>query len=232
MFTKIKELVTDEKVLELLNEVEDKFNLVSEELKKNDKKIVDMDLSRQKYKNFTKNVKEVLGIEENEELSIETLNSKISKLKTHTDSDTENLLKKDIENLQKQIKENEKAFNDKITSKDKELFKIKFDVRGKDALKNIKFKSDKAYEFIYGELIKGAEFDPELNDFVYKNEDGTPKRNKDTSNYTIEQRAEEIKTSGDYDDFFVADVQSGSGTGQANGSGSSDEFDQYMDSLK
>lgn len=234
MFEELAKHITTEEGKAALQVAQEKFNTVKTELESKDKKLVDAIATRGKYKDFTKTVKSKLGFEEGEELSEEILSSKIDGLTkkiTSKSSEVEDIYKKDIENLQNQLKENQKTFEEQLAARDSDIFNIKFQNRSAQAMKGMKLVNERAYDMIHGELSANAKFDAELNDFVYRNADGTVKRNSDGTAMTVEQRAEEIRTSDDFSFLFAAPENSGSGTQQAQDTSGMTEFEKVMASM-
>ena len=137
-----------------------------------------------------------------------------------------------IDDLIRRIKTNETSYNETIAGKDSELFSTKFNIRSNDAMKGMKLVNEKAYDMIHNELSANASFSDELNEYVYKNNDGTVKRNTDGTPMTIEQKAEQIATSDDFSFLIAAPGNAGSGTGQpAEGASGQTEFDKIMASM-
>ena len=230
MFEELSKHITTDEGKAALKKAETNFTKVKTELETNEKKLIDVISSRDKYKNFTKLTKKSLGIEEGEELNNDILKEKISGLTTKVSSkatEVEDVLKKDIENLQNQIKENQNGYDTSLSNKEKEIFDINFKNRSSEAMKGLKLINEKAYDMIHRELSSSASFSDELNEFVYKNENGTVKRNTDGTPTTVEQRAQEIKTSDDFSFFFSAADNSGSGTSQSSGNGDGGTMTEY-----
>jgi len=237
MFEQLKQLLAgSEAGLAEVLKLESNYNTLSGEVSKLEAKLNDAVSKRDKYKGFTKAVKTKLGIDENEELTEETVNEKLNVILSKKDVDLtekERVLKLEIQKMEEAVKNKDIELKTSISSVEKEIFETKLELELYKSATTISAVNDVAYKIIVDELKKGASI--EEGKILFKNEDGTTARINGVQ-MTLADKVNSIKADEKLGFLFKADIQSGSGVNTFKGSnkqnGISDFAQQKIEKAK
>jgi hypothetical protein len=210
-------LVGNDAALAELGNVEAAYNKVAGEITVIEGKLTDAITKRDKYKGFAKSVKDQLGIEEGEELSSETLSSKISVLTSSKDAtiqEKERLFKLEMTKLEDVIKQKDEAIVNVSNDANTKALNTAIELELYKTTAGISAVNERAHAMIIQELKSGATIEDGV--IVFKNADGTTNRTNGIPT-TLAGKLEAIKTSEDMSFLFKASVNSGSGTQTTSG---------------
>ena len=233
MFEQLKTLlVSNSEALALITKAENTFNSVKSELETKDSKLVDMKKSRDKFKGMVKTVQSEFKIDG--DLTGDTLAEALATYKdgfNKNATERENELQNEIKALESSMKKNQAKFDSDLLSKEEEIFNERFETQVAQSMVGMDVINENAGKMVMGEIRNGASFDKETKTFVYKNADGTTKRNSDGTPQTISDRMKAVSTSDDFSFLFKANNANGSDTATGAGEGAGSFEEELMKSL-
>ena len=207
-----KLLVENPGALAELSKIKGNYDSLSTEVSTLEGKLSEAITKKDKYKNFTKSVKGKLGIEEGEELTEDTLNSKIEVLKESlgaTSGEKEKVLKLELLKLEEAVKTAKLEAQDEVARVNGSVLESKLELELYKTTSGVSAVNERAHKMIIDELKAGAVF--EEGKIVFKGQDGTTVRQNGVA-MTLNEKLEGIKSSEDMSFLFKSDAKSGSGT--------------------
>lgn len=228
MFKTLLELLKDnQEALAEAKKIQSNYDTLSSEVATLEAKLNEAITKRDKYKRFTKSVKNKLNIEEGEELNDDTLNTKFNSIldsKEKDISEKEKIYKLEIEKLEKEIEKSKEEAQQEVVRVNKNVLDSKLELELYKTTTGINAVNKKASQIIIDELKNGATF--EDGKIVYKDKDGTTIRKNGVA-LTLSQKLEDIKSSEDYSFLFKSNASSGSGLNTGNNSNSNSNESEF-----
>jgi len=223
MFDKLKELLGDNtEAISELSSISDNYSKLIERADKADNLVSNLKEEKSKMKSFIAATKTALNIEEGEELSSETVNSKFDTIKTKlksTGSKKEQDLMDQIANYEKVVSTLKSEKEEVITtSKANELDRL-LEIELLNSTQGIDTHNDDSAKVIRDLLKSGLSY--EDGSSVYRNNEGSIVKGADgITNKSLSDTLDELKDNERYSYLFKSKKTPGTGTETAdNGKG-------------
>lgn len=221
-FAKLKELIGDNaEAIKIVDELESTSNTNVETINNLEKSIGEIKETRDKYKNGNSLVKNLLGLEN---INEETLNDYLSKNKKQGADET---LTKEIDNLKKELENSNIKYQDLVNTSNTQIQDLKLGTQLSDLVGSLNIIPEARQDAIA--IVKASMSFDENNNPIFRNEDGTTKY-VDGKVMTLEHAVKGLEQSRPY--MFAGDTKSGGGSQSNNGGGSAKKRSEMTNSEK